>query len=321
LYYGHKIFTRSTGAPFVETLKLENSNFNYFNDNFVLKIQNGSDKKTRVSSAKIWIDGVLVVVPSDFSKNESFITKQLSGLTPESILEVKLYSTPGSFIDLWIEGTIKEGTITDIDGNYYHTVKICDQWWMVENLKTTKYNNGNSIDYPGIDNTAWQKNTTGAYAWFNNDETNKDIHGALYNWSTVVTGILCPTGWHVPTDEEWHQLVLFLDPDAIMNDQDITRWESLIAGGKLKEEGTLHWKNPNYGATNESGFTALPGGVRNTDGSFRDVDGLGSWWTSTEYVDNPVEAWPRFMGYGDINVGRNPQSKKDGLSIRCLKGK
>jgi uncharacterized protein (TIGR02145 family) len=217
-----------------------------------------------------------------------------------------------------INGNLTQGKVKDIDGNVYKKVKIGKQWWMAENLKTTHYNNGIPIPIV-MDNSEWSALTTGAYCFFLNDEANKKDHGALYNWNAVNTGKLCPKGWHVPSDGEWHQLVLFLDPDAIMNDQDITRWESLIAGGKLKEEGTLHWKSPNYGATNESGFTALPGGVRNTGGSFRDVDGLGSWWTSTEYVDNPLEAWPRFMGYGDINVGRNPQSKKDGLSVRCLK--
>jgi hypothetical protein len=106
VYYGPKTFTRSTGAPFAETIRLENPDFNCFDGNFVLNIQNGRDKKTRVSSAEIWIDGVLVVGPSDFSKNVSLITKPLSGLTHESILEVKLKSAPGSFINLWIEGTI-----------------------------------------------------------------------------------------------------------------------------------------------------------------------------------------------------------------------
>jgi len=105
-YFGPQTFTRLTGAPFVETIKLENPDFNCFDGNFFLNIQNGSDKKTRVSSAEIWIDGVLVAGPSDFSKNVSFITKPLSGVTPESILEVKLKSAPGSFINLWIEGTI-----------------------------------------------------------------------------------------------------------------------------------------------------------------------------------------------------------------------
>jgi hypothetical protein len=113
VYYGPKTFTRGYGTPFKETQKIDNPNFNSFETNFILKIQNGNDKNTRVTSAEISINGVLVVAPSDFSKDVSLIIKPLSALTPESILEVKLNSAPGSFIDLWIEGTL----IPDADGD------------------------------------------------------------------------------------------------------------------------------------------------------------------------------------------------------------
>ena len=201
------------------------------------------------------------------------------------------------------DGNLTQGKVKDIDGNFYKKVKIGKQWWMAENLKTTHYNDG--IPIPLItDNSEWSALTSGAYCFFLNDETNKKDHGALYNWNAVSTGKLCPKGWHVPSDEEWHQLVLFLDPDAIMNSRDITRWESLIAGGKLKEEGILHWKSPNYGATNESGFTAIPGGVRDPDGSFRDIEGLAHLWSSTEGREPSSTAWTRYLGYGDEHVGR-----------------
>jgi hypothetical protein len=154
LYYGHQIFRRVHGKPFVETQKIENPDFELFNDNFVLMILNGDNKKTRVSSAEIWIDGILIVGPSDFSKKISFITKPISGLTPESVLEVKLNGAPGSFIDLWIEGNLKPDNVAlnkpttsqsfqsgqesskanDADGtnNSFWSANPYSQWWKVD---------------------------------------------------------------------------------------------------------------------------------------------------------------------------------------------
>ncbi|MBN1199917.1 MAG: T9SS type A sorting domain-containing protein, partial [Bacteroidales bacterium] len=144
---------------------------------------------------------------------------------------------------------------TDGDGNHYPTVTIGTQVWMASNLMTTRYTDGGLIEYPGTDNAAWQNNTTGAYAWYNNMITFKETYGALYNWYAVDTSILCPAGWHVPSDEEWTLLTDFLG-------------NTDVAGGKMKETGLTHWTNPNLDATNESGFTGLPGGNRNGDGSY-----------------------------------------------------
>jgi uncharacterized protein (TIGR02145 family) len=228
---------------------------------------------------------------------------------------------PGNETNRWFfydTYTVEECVVKDKDGNIYTTIDICDQTWLVENLKTTHYNDGSEIPFIE-DDSEWAGSVTGAYCFFDHNETYKSFYGALYNWSAVNTGKLCPTGWHVPSDEEWHQLVLCLDPDAIINDPRIAPWESLIAGGKMKEEGTVHWETPNFGATNESGFTALPGGVRNADGTFRGIDGLGHWWSSTEGGNPSAVAWNRFMGYGDRQVGRDLHHKADGMSIRCLK--
>lgn len=204
------------------------------------------------------------------------------------------------------------GKVKDRDGNWYKTVKIGDQWWMAENLKTTHYNDG--ILIPNVtDNSEWSALTTGAYCFFLNDEANKKDHGALYNWNTVSTGKLCPKGWHVPSDAEWTILTTFLGGES-------------VAGGALKATGTIEegsglWRDPNAGATNLSGFTAIPGGVRNADGSFRDIEGLAHWWSSTEESEYSGAAWNRFIGYGGISVGRDCHAKSDGMSIRCLKGK
>ncbi len=199
----------------------------------------------------------------------------------------------------------ESGTVSDIDGNIYNTVKIGDQWWMTENLKTTKYNDGTSI--PNVpDNTIWSNLSTDAFCWYNNDAlTYKDTYGALYNWHTINTGKLCPTGWHVPTDVEWTTLTNYLEGEE-------------VAGGKLKDTGTTHWNSPNTGATNESGFTAFPGGYRYHDGSFLNVGNHGYWWSATE--GDSSGAWYRFLHHASADMGRNTSNfKKGGFSVRCVK--
>jgi len=213
---------------------------------------------------------------------------------------------------LFIQSCIKEEdnkTITDIDGNIYNTVAIGTQIWMKENLKTTKYNDNTAIPLV-TDNTAWEALATPGYCWYNNDEASyKDTYGALYNWYTVSTGKLCPTGWHVPTDAEWTTLTTYLGGES-------------IAGGKLKETGTTHWLSPNTGATNESGFTALPGGYRgNPYGEFVEVGIYGVWWSATE--GDLTGAWQRGLHYSFANVNRaiglGGYGKIYGCSVRCLR--
>lgn len=138
-------------------------------------------------------------------------------------------------------------TVTDYDGNVYQTVLIGDQCWMMENLKVTHYRNGDPIPHV-TDGVTWGNLTSGAYCNYNNDEGNVATYGRLYNWYAVDDSRnIAPAGWHVPSDAEWQTLVDYLGGDA-------------VAGGKMKEAGTTHWASPNTGATNESGFTALPGG-------------------------------------------------------------
>ena len=198
----------------------------------------------------------------------------------------------------------------DADGNYYPVVQIGSQLWMAENLKTTSYRDKTPI--PNVtDGIEWAGLTTPAYCWYNNKITNKDIYGALYNWYVVKTGKLCPEGWHVPTDDEWHELILHLDHNAGMNLE-----ESSIAGGKLKEKGTVHWTAPNEGATDEVGFKALPAGVRRYDGVFGGPTGNGNWRTSSQYDDNQV--WYRYMFYYSASIYRKPTNMEAGYSVRCI---
>jgi uncharacterized protein (TIGR02145 family) len=206
-----------------------------------------------------------------------------------------------------------DNAIQDVDGNIYTSVTVGTQIWLVENLKTTKYNDGTSIPNV-IDNTEWTNLVTPGYCWYNNDEaTYKNPYGALYNWYAVNTGKLCPKGWHVPTDSEWHQLILLFDTSA-----DLTYIESQIAGNNLKESGTTHWNSPNMG-TNQSGFTALPGSMRSISGEFGVVGDSGNWWSSTEgSIGYAVyRCMVNYVNY----VWRGVYTKWVGTSVRCIKDK
>jgi uncharacterized protein (TIGR02145 family) len=208
-------------------------------------------------------------------------------------------------------------TISDADGNQYNTVTIGEQTWMVGNLKTTKYNNGTAIGYPGTDKTAWQNNNSGAYSWWGNNEANKNMYGALYNWYAIDKGNLCPDGWHVPTFNEWLDLFTFLGG----GDQAYGR---TIAGGILKEKGTAHWASPNSDASDTYGFTALPGGNRNSMGDYFHLDQgtYGLWWASGYWwADNTQTYGTSFMmSSTSAGVPYGRSEKNVGYSVRCLKG-
>jgi uncharacterized protein (TIGR02145 family) len=202
------------------------------------------------------------------------------------------------------------GYIEDVDGNYYNTVKIGEQIWMAENLKTTRYNDGTDIPLV-TDNTIWTHISTPAYCWYNNDVGSyKGTYGALYNWYAVSTTTnggknVCPSGWHVPSDAEWTTLTDYLGGVS-------------VAGGKLKETGTTHWYSPNTGATNETGFTALPGGIRdNASGGFYSVTYMGKWWSCTE--NSLAYAWGRGTSYSSVSVSLGANDKPYGFSVRCVK--
>lgn len=194
---------------------------------------------------------------------------------------------------------------TDVDGQVVSPLtEIVDN--MTENLKTTKFNDGTTI--PNVtDDNEWRYLTTPAYSWYNNDPaTYASIYGALYNGFTVGTGKICPSGWHVPTDEEWTTLT-----------ESLGGWD--IAGGKLKEAGTTHWNGSNNGATNESGFTALPGGYRRGNQTFNRLSYEGYFWSSTETDGSGSSFWRRSLSYSTNNIVRGPTNKEWGFSIRCIR--
>jgi uncharacterized protein (TIGR02145 family) len=197
------------------------------------------------------------------------------------------------------------GKVTDTDGNVYQTVRIGSQIWMAENLKTTKYNDGNAIPFV-MDNTAWSNLITPGYCWYNNDSvTNRNTYGALYNWYTVNTGKLAPSGWHVPTDSEWTVLTTYLGGES-------------LAGGKLKEAGTAHWASPNTHATNETGFSELPGGCRGNDSPFQGIGGYSTLWSCT--AAGPTYSWYRNFYFNSPFAERiTVVNDAWGFSVRCIK--
>ena len=193
--------------------------------------------------------------------------------------------------------------VTDIDGNVYETVSIGDQDWMAENLKVAHYNNGDVIS-TGQSNADWSNLSAGAYAVYNDDQTNAETYGNLYNWYAVVDEReICPAGWHIPDSLEWEQLINHLGG-------------SNIAGGKLKEEGTVHWNDPNIGGTNESGFNGLPSGARIPDGNYSYMGGQGYFWSSIE--NNSNNAWRWNLTKSESTIYSGALNKKNGFSIRCV---
>jgi uncharacterized protein (TIGR02145 family) len=248
---------------------------------------------------------------SDGSSIGSFVSN-ITGLTATTTYYVRAYATNSAGISYGKELTFTTSattlSVTDIDLNVYNTVTIGTQTWIVENLKTTKYNDNTEI--PLItDNNAWAALTSPGYSWYYNETSYKNNFGALYNWYTVDSSSnggknVCPVGWHVPTVAEWATLTTFLGGEN-------------VAGGKLKEIGSTIWTNPNMGANNETGFSALPGGSRDLYGFFNGIGTYGIWWAVTD-VD-PTFALRIYM---DSDVGSAESGtgyKHGGFSIRCLK--
>ncbi len=197
------------------------------------------------------------------------------------------------------------GVLKDIDGNLYTTINVGNQVWMGQNLATTHYNDGSDIPLV-TDNSLWNNLATPGYCFYDNDAFNimKNTYGALYNWYSVNTGRLCPSGWHVPSEVEWSTLLTNLGGES-------------IAAGGLKEAGTEHWHYPNTRATNETGFTALPGGSRNNNYNFQSIGHYGTWWSVSE--SDSQNAYFHTMSYSSNNVTPGIFLKTSGYSVRCLK--
>lgn len=234
--------------------------------------------------------------------------------------EVLSFTTPG------------DAPLIDIDGNVYGMVQIGDQVWMTENLRVTRYPDGTPI--PLVENAdQWDTITASdrAYCWYVNTEGNKDPYGALYTWAAAMNGAwgngdndngiqgVCPDDWHLPGDAEWKTLENFLGMSYA--DQEASHYRGTNEGGKLKEQGIDHWQDPNIGATNETGFTALASGYRNPYGG--GFFGMGEWaffWTASEHFMGNG-AWCRGLKNDYATIYRKENDPERGYSVRCVKGK
>ena len=202
--------------------------------------------------------------------------------------------------------SVSTGTVKDHENISYKTVKIGTQWWMAENLRVTRYRNGDTIGttYPSILSIASESNPK--YQWaFDGLEANAGVLGRLYTAHVLTDSRgICPAAWHIPTEAEWNTLINYLGGES-------------LAGGKLKQTGTSQWLTPNTGASNESGFTALPGGERLHYGNFNGSGFYGAWWAEPS-GSNP-NTWAYYVYYDGTEAERISMHKSTGLCVRCLK--
>ncbi len=258
--------------------------------------------------------------------------------TGKFLIEGKGEVPSKTYVDLELDAVyelllplITDSVVIDVDGNIYNTIVIGRQVWMAENLKVTHYADGTPI--PLVESSSeWSAltETDKAYCWHDNSLANKDIYGGLYTWAAAMNGIgssttnpssiqgVCPEGWHLPSDDEWKQLEMYLGMNQ--GEADVLGWRGTDEGGKMKETGTTHWSSPNTGATNSSGFSARPSSYRYDNGSFTSVGTFTYFWTATKLVDR--HALLRGLSFDYATVGRVgiPDTYGPyGRSVRCVK--
>jgi len=249
-------------------------------------------------------------------------TSNLNSLTGGTKYFIRAYAK--NDISIYFGNEVEFTTITssagdgvsDFEGNHYSSIIINGVEWMAENLKSTKYNDGSQIYYP---NYSWGSNNTGAYTWYDNNSSSK--YGALYNWYAVSSDKLCPTGWKVPSDEDWSGLISFI---SSLNTNDIgTQLKSCRQigsplGGVCLTSNHPRWNSHSvYYGTDDFGFSGLPGGTRYFTGPFYSLGYIGYWWTSSQR--DGTFAWSYNMKSESGDVSREFFNKGNGFSVRCIK--
>jgi len=312
-------------GPSVEITSPQNEEIIQFGDTVTISA-NTSDPDGTVRDVQFYINGVrdcvLTTPPYTY---EWFTIDQSTGIFVITAFAVDNHGEDGfDRITIFLKD---QGTVTDFDGNVYNWTRIGEQRWMIENIKSTHYSDGEEI--PFVESAyGWENlsDTDKGYSYFENSSSNNDVYGALYNWAAVMNGEnssdslpskvqgVCPTGWHVPSDAEWKKLEIFVGMDSV-NTYNIG-WRGFNQGGKLKEEGTEHWDNPNTGATNLVDFTALPGGYRVYYGTYNELCFGAYFWSATEF--NSAQSWKRYFHADSQKIGRKMELKNSGFSVRCI---
>jgi len=262
--------------------------------------QNPTTSNTKISSGSG--TGAFTVNVSSLSANTTYYVRAYAINSQGTA-----YGSNVSFTtEIVFNPILTYGSVTDVDGNIYKTIQIGTQVWMAENLKTTKYRNGNLIGTTTPATLDISAETSPKYQWAcGGNESNVATYGRLYTWYAATDSRnICPSGWHLPTDAEWTTLTTFLGGET-------------VAGGKLKETGTTHWYSPNTGATNSSGFTALPPGYRLSYGTFGNIGHDGRWWSSTE--NHTSNAWYKYLYYLSSYANSYYNLEAHGFSVRCLR--
>jgi len=284
---------------------------------YVENLAQGGDTTLYAPDTVLVLDYVTSIGNNETIEGNSFFVSQNYPNPFKGKTEVNVYLPEFEF-DGWTPCS-GISVVSDIDGNVYNTALIGDQCWMKENLKTTTYRNGTSI--PNVtDANAWSNLTSGAYVWYDNDISWKGIYGALYNWyATVDTNGLCPTGWHVPTNDEWTALTNYIGGTGSPHGNELKSCRQVNSPQGEGCNTTEHprWnEDSNKWGTDDYGFSGLPGGSRYNYGTYDFIGEIGSWWSSTE--DSSGIAWGRFLDYtyGIVFVG--PVYERTGMSVRCV---
>ncbi len=260
---------------------------------------------------------------------------KVSGLAPVTTYVVRAFAEINStpvYADVisFTTDSSSSNIVMDIDGNIYSTIQIGEQVWMAENLKVTRYPDGSLIPHVE-DHQEWfhLNRESEGYCWYENVLTNGYVYGALYTWPTAVDGLeisdlipsdiqgVCPDGWHLPSDGEWKQLEMFLGMSQA--DADREDWRGAGVADKLKQAGTLTWEGPNSEATNETGFSALPGGYRHGSGEFLGLGTTARFWSTSK--NGYSYGWFRRLDYDNSSVNRSYEGVYRGHSVRCVKDK
>ena len=309
--YGNEVvFATAIAAPVITTAQISSVTANSAVSGGVISYNGGAPI---TESGVCWSTTAQPDLDDSFMINASGATSfncTMTNLSPGTKYYVRAYVKNSEWTVYGTQMTFNT-KLVDIEGNLYSTVTIGTQVWMAENLKTTKLNDNTAI--PEItDGAEWISLTTPAYCWYFNNISNKESYGTLYNWYTVGTAKICPTGWHVPSDEEFKNLELFL---GMPSDQlGLWAWRGTDQGSKMKN--TTGWDN-NGGGTNSSGFSAIAGGYRyGATGAFSGAGILTYWWATD---NNEIYGWYRRLDGDNNGVFRDITSKKGGKYIRCLK--